>query len=125
MYYCTFEKWFGTSGKIIFIIPIGGFIMYVLMYNLASTADDYLSPSLEYITVKFGLSESFAGVTLLAFGNGAPDIFSAIAATSDSSDSADVQTQNQLLSISANVGSTLFISTVVMLLTSRAEKPSR
>ena len=90
MYYCTFEGWFGTTGKIIFFIPAGALILYVLMYCLASTADDYLSPSLEHIVVTFGLSESFAGVTLLAFGNGAPDVFSAIAAVSGSSETQDV-----------------------------------
>ena len=80
MYYCVFNDWFGETGMKVAIAPIGGFIMYVLMYNLASTADEYLSPSLEYMVIKFRLSESLAGVTLLAFGNGAPDVFSAIAA---------------------------------------------
>lgn len=56
--------------------------MVLFMYNLASTADHYLSPALEYMTVMFKLSESVAGVTLLAFGNGAPDVFSSISAAS-------------------------------------------
>jgi sodium/potassium/calcium exchanger 6 len=51
------------------------------MYNLSSTADEYLSPALEYLTLKFGISESLAGVTLLAFGNGAPDVFSSLNAS--------------------------------------------
>ena len=76
----------------VLIVPVGALIMYVLMYNLASTADVYLSPSLEYMTIKFGLSESLAGVTLLAFGNGAPDVFSAIAAASSSSGSSEQDT---------------------------------
>lgn len=57
--------------------------MFIGMYTLASTADDYLSPSLETITNRFKLSDSLAGVTLLAFGNGAPDVFSAIAGAKD------------------------------------------
>jgi len=56
------------------------------MYNLGSTADAYLSPALEYMTVKFGISESLAGVTLLAFGNGAPDVFSSISSATASND---------------------------------------
>jgi solute carrier family 24 (sodium/potassium/calcium exchanger), member 6 len=80
MYYCAFNDWFGETGMKVAIVPVGAFLMYVLMYNLASTADEYLSPSLEYMVIKFKLSESLAGVTLLAFGNGAPDVFSAIAA---------------------------------------------
>jgi sodium/potassium/calcium exchanger 6 len=55
------------------------------MYNLSTTADQYTSSSLELITLKFGLSESLAGVTLLAFGNGAPDVFSSIAALQSNS----------------------------------------
>ena len=68
------------------------------MYTLASTADFYLSPSLEHMTVTFKLSESLAGVTLLAFGNGAPDIFAAISAASAGSDNdnASQQTENAL-----------------------------
>jgi Ca2+/Na+ antiporter len=49
--------------------------MFIGMYCLASTADLYLSPALETMTIKFGLSDSLAGVTLLAFRNGAPDVF--------------------------------------------------
>ena len=107
------------------IVPVGAFLMYVLMYNLASTADEYLSPSLEYMVIKFKLSESLAGVTLLAFGNGAPDVFSAIAAAQSGSSSGDQDTENELLSISALVGSAVFISTVVTALTVYASKPDK
>ena len=54
-------------------------MLYIFMYNLGSTADEYLSPALEHMTVAFGIPESLAGVTLLAFGNGAPDVFASIA----------------------------------------------
>lgn len=60
-------------------------MIFVFMYNLASTADEYLSPSLEYITLRFKISESLAGVTFLAFGNGAPDVFSSIASAASAS----------------------------------------
>ena len=127
MYYCDFESWFGSTGKLVAFVPIGCLIMYVLMYNLASTADDYLSPSLEYMTIKFKLAESLAGVTLLAFGNGAPDIFAAIAAASAGSDDNDAsqQTENALQAISQLVGGAVFISSIVMLLTTCATKPTR
>ena len=58
--------------------------MFIGMYTLSSTADIYLSPALETLTTRFGLSDSLAGVTLLAFGNGAPDVFSSISAAKDS-----------------------------------------
>lgn len=78
MYYCYFWRWFGKTGMVIAIIPVGLTLLFLLMYVLSSTADEYLSPSLEYITERFQISESFAGVTFLAFGNGAPDVFSSI-----------------------------------------------
>ena len=83
------------------------------MYCLASTADEYLSPSLEAIAEKFQMSESIAGVTLLALGNGAPDVFAAISAggTTD----AEVNLQ-----ISSLYGSVFYIATVVVMVTLRA-----
>ena len=48
MYYCSMEDTFGETGKIVAIVPVGALLMLVFMYNLVSTADDYLSPSLEY-----------------------------------------------------------------------------
>lgn len=91
--------------------------MFILSYMLASTADQYLSPSLEALNSKFGLSESLSGVTLLAFGNGAPDVFSAIAAARSGKE--NVSTESILLSISALLGSSIFISSVVMLMSTR------
>lgn len=49
-------------------------------------ADEHLSPSLQRISKTFKLSESLAGVTLLAFGAGAPDVFASLSA----SDGADL-----------------------------------
>ena len=84
LYYCNFYH-IGKVGKYIVFLPIGFILVFVFMYNLASTADEYLSPSLEYITVRFKISESLAGVTFLAFGNGAPDVFSSIASAASAS----------------------------------------
>ena len=57
---------------------------------------------------KFSIPESLAGVTLLAFGNGAPDLFASLAASDD-----DAQIQDASTSMSLIIGGTLFISTVV------------
>ncbi len=70
----------GDTGKKVVFIPLGLFFVFISMYTLAHSADVYLSPSLETIVTALGCSDSLAGVTLLAFGNGAPDVFSAIAA---------------------------------------------
>lgn len=85
-------------------------MFFIFMYNMSTTADEYLSPALEYITVKFGIPESLAGVTLLAFGNGAPDVFSSISSGDD----------NAINSMSPLFGSSLFITTVVIFLVTRA-----
>ena len=90
------------------------------MFNLGSTADQYLSPALEAISDKLSCSESLAGVTLLALGNGAPDVFSAIAAGGDSDENGDI-----MLSVSALIGSAFFITTVVMFLAVNASEPHK
>jgi sodium/potassium/calcium exchanger 6 len=83
------------------------------MYNLGSTADLYLSPALEVISDKLSCSESLAGVTLLALGNGAPDVFSSISAGGTTESAVNLQ-------VSALAGSALFITCVVMWLSIRA-----
>ena len=86
-------------------------LLGIAIWGLGSTSDSYLSPALEAISDKFKCSESIAGVTLLALGNGAPDVFSAIAAGGDSGDNSDV-----MLAVSGLMGSVFFITTIVMAL---------
>jgi sodium/potassium/calcium exchanger 6 len=50
-----------------------------LFIALGLVADAFFVPNLTKISSQLKLSENVAGVTLVAFGNGAPDIFSAIA----------------------------------------------
>ena len=106
------ESSFGDTGKLIAIIPVSAILMIIFMYTLSSTADDYLSPALEFLTEKLQISESLAGVTLLALGNGAPDIFAAISAAGGGSDDGE-GSSGTILTICNLVGSTLFISTIV------------
>ena len=47
--------------------------LVVLLMLLASTAEDFFVPPLERIARRLQLSPVWAGVTLLAFGNVAPD----------------------------------------------------
>ena len=112
MYYCDFQNMFGDK-KVYAFFPVGLFLLFVFMRNLGTTADEYLSPSLEYMTIRFGISESLAGVTILAFGNGAPDLFTAMSAGDE----------NAITTFSPLMGSALFISSVVVCLATFASKP--
>ena len=49
-----------------------------MFLSLGITADGFFVPALTHISANFRLSDNVAGVTLVAFGNGAPDIFSAV-----------------------------------------------
>ena len=46
---------------------------------MTTTADDFFCCSISTIVDHLKISQSLAGITLMAFGNGAPDIFSTIA----------------------------------------------
>ncbi|XP_022797133.1 mitochondrial sodium/calcium exchanger protein-like isoform X1 [Stylophora pistillata] len=80
-----------------------------LFITLGLTADDYFCPSLAVICETLGISQNIAGVTFLAFGNGAPDIFSALAAYSQSKNQTGVQ-----LGMQALFGAGIFVTTVVV-----------
>ena len=87
--------------------------MLMLLSALGSTADNFLMPQLNFLARLFRLSPDVAGVTLLAVGNAAPDVFSAIAvATSDLGSSK--QELDLSFMLSDIIGGTLFINTVVV-----------
>ena len=85
--------------------------MYTCFWVLGSTADAYLSPILAAISKHLKLSQSLAGVTLLAFGNGAPDVFASISASSniDSAAAASLGSGFYLAASSA-IGGGFFVS---------------
>lgn len=53
-------------------------ITLVIFYLTYSIADKHLSPTLQHLAKYCRLSPDIAGVTFLAFGNGAPDFFTAL-----------------------------------------------
>lgn len=74
---------------------------------LGSTAEYFFSPSLEMFSVKLGLPPRFAGVSLLALGNGAADVSATISAIC-------VDTENGYkLSLGALTGAAMFIGCIV------------
>ena len=112
LFYCQIQDATCSVGKNFVMMPLALLLIVIAMWNLGSTADSYLSPALEAISDKLSCSESLAGVTLLALGNGAPDVFSAIAAGGDE-DGLNLQ-------VSSLIGSSFFIACIVMALALRA-----
>uniref|UniRef100_A0A182SBP4 Sodium/calcium exchanger membrane region domain-containing protein n=1 Tax=Anopheles maculatus TaxID=74869 RepID=A0A182SBP4_9DIPT len=75
--YCTI----GSDREYLFYL---GFILLlcVCVYYfvvLGTTADKFFCPTLAAIAKSLNISEALAGVTILAFGNGSPDLFTAVA----------------------------------------------
>jgi hypothetical protein len=72
------------------LIPLAMIVLFLwlifLFIFLGATAEEYFCPALTVMSQVLHLSQNVAGVTLLALGNGAPDIFSAFAAISQSDD---------------------------------------
>jgi len=99
--YCYFSpQWYWVGG-----ILMALWAMF-LFYFMADTADKYLVPSLKITTSALRLSPNVAGVTLLAFANGAPDLFSAVAAFSQGPESVE-------LGLGLLVGGMIYVPTVV------------
>lgn len=97
-YYCTLGD----------VKPLAFAILAVWLGLLFATigiaASDFFSVNLSTIASVLGLSESLAGVTFLAFGNGSPDVFSTFAAMGSNSGS---------MAIGELIGAASFITAVV------------
>ncbi|XP_068767599.1 mitochondrial sodium/calcium exchanger protein [Struthio camelus] len=76
-----------------------------LFIILGVTAEKFFCPNLSAISTNLKLSHNVAGVTFLAFGNGAPDVFSAVVAFSNP--------RTAGLAIGAVFGAGVFVTTVV------------
>uniref|UniRef100_A0A6G1RQB9 Solute carrier family 24 member 2 n=1 Tax=Hypotaenidia okinawae TaxID=2861861 RepID=A0A6G1RQB9_9GRUI len=76
-----------------------------LFVILGVTAEKFFCPNLSAISTNLKLSHNVAGVTFLAFGNGAPDVFSAVVAFSDP--------RTAGLAIGAVFGAGVYVTTVV------------
>jgi len=75
--YCSFTGglfWLGLCLYVIWLV--------ILFIALAVSADDFFCPAIQVISDTLRLSQNVAGVTIMALGNGAPDIFSSLAGIS-------------------------------------------
>lgn len=82
-------------------------LLTLLFRLLGSTADDYFSPSLEMFSTQLGLPPRFAGVTLLALGNGASDVSATMNAIASDPEN------GYKMSLGALTGGAMFVTTVV------------
>lgn len=76
----------------------------MLFTTIGIAASDFFCINLSTISNVLGMSESMAGVTFLAFGNGSPDVFSTFAA---------MRTNSGSLAVGELIGAAGFITAVV------------
>jgi sodium/potassium/calcium exchanger 6 len=80
-------------------------ILVSLFIFLGTAAGDYFCPNLNTVAKMFGMGEHLMGVTFLAFGNGAPDLFATFGA---------IQNNASGLAMGSLLGAGCFISTCVV-----------
>lgn len=97
-YYCGV----GTARPVAFVLLV--LWLGMLFTTIGIAASDFFSINLSTIATILGLSESLAGVTFLAFGNGSPDVFSTFAAMGSNSAS---------MAVGELIGAASFITGVV------------
>ena len=90
----------------ILTVPLLILWIIVLIDLLAKVASDHFSVTLAGISLRWKLNDNFAGVTLVALANGGPDIFCAVIGLTSAG--------NASLSMSALLGGSLFVSSVVL-----------
>lgn len=98
LYYCRSQR----AKPVAFIILV--LWLGLLFSTIGIAASDFFCINLSTIASILGMSESMAGVTFLAFGNGSPDVFSTFAA---------MKTHSGSLAVGELIGAAGFITAVV------------
>ncbi|ORZ41015.1 Sodium/calcium exchanger protein-domain-containing protein [Catenaria anguillulae PL171] len=86
-------------------IVVQSLALVVLFAFLGTAASEFFCPNLNSIASSLHMSESLAGVTLLAFGNGSPDLISTFTA---------MRSHSGGLAIGELIGASAFITTLVL-----------
>ena len=95
------------------------FLTLVVIFTTSVIADEFLVPILEALAKLFRMPDNLAGVTLLAWGNGAPDIFTCKAGFIQGPEQAG-------LAVGALLGAALFDFLIVVgIVTLSAREPFR
>ena len=98
LYYCRLSD-AKPFAFLILVVWLG-----LLFSTIGIAASDFFCINLSTIATVLGMSESMAGVTFLAFGNGSPDVFSTFAA---------MKTHSGSLAVGELIGAASFITAVV------------
>ena len=99
IYYCLLQSSLLPS-IITFLI-----ILIILFFILSSTSDIFLSTAMVKLIETYKINQNVAAVTLIAFGNCAPDIISSLVAS---------ENDNISFSIGSIIGSGMFITSFVL-----------
>ena len=99
IYYCLLKSSLFPS-IITFLI-----ILIILFFILSSTSDIFLSTAMVKLIETYKINQNVAAVTLIAFGNCAPDIISSLVAS---------ENDNISFSIGSIIGSGMFITSFVL-----------
>lgn len=86
-------------------------LVWLIFRFICNLVDEYICPAITYIQETIGMSEALGGVTLIALGNGAGDVVTAIVAAGSSG--GDGVSYN----IGALFGAGLFVIAPVMCVT--------
>ena len=104
--YCS-EQYSSRTLILLLSVPMA-LLLIILFRILGSTAEEFFSPGLEMFSIKLGLPERFAGVTLLALGNGAPDVASTVNAIRND------RKRGYLLALGELTGAAMVASTLIV-----------
>eukprot|EP00957_Ditylum_brightwellii_P132039 10067587-Ditylum_brightwellii.AAC.1 len=99
--------WGAKSLLLLILSPFLIILLIVLFRMLGSTAEDFFSPCLEMFSRRCRLPPRLAGVTLLALGNGAPDISATLNAVVDD------PLEGTQLCLGSLTGGGMFVGTIV------------
>ncbi|KAI6235635.1 putative sodium/calcium exchanger 7 (Na(+)/Ca(2+)-exchange protein 7) [Aphelenchoides besseyi] len=90
------------------LIILAVLLLFYLFIMISTAADDFFSRNIATIIDEHQISQSTAGVTFLAFGNGAPDIFSSIASVTSA------KRPKANLAVAELLGGGMFVTSIVV-----------
>lgn len=106
-YHLRFCRLANLPGQNYLFMGISGLIILTSFYFLGNIAEKFLSSSLSLMSKRLKLSEAVAGVTILAFANGAPDIVASFTAGGE-------EDTGIFISVGSLFGGCCFASTIVL-----------